>query len=282
MGCTGSKQTTVTRGELVPDTQKGNDSALVVVAANPAAAEQSTTLGTTDNAVVVVAPVEEKPIVLATTKTESKPTTASAVIVEPPTEALVVPAPVVETPATTTTTSSLVPKYHIDEFGNKIDDVTGGRVWSEAYYQARKDAEFHAVQRGVCFENSKKAFEEDRKKEAKELSEQGKLHGKQMEEANQRAVDEIILPQNLSESEKIDLHGLLVAEAVEATRKFLKDHIARGEKDKLFIITGAGHHSDKAKGPVIKPAIIKLCEEEKWKLQADEDNEGSFTVFLKE
>lgn len=266
MGCSGSKQTTANvDNNTTPAAEVNNNS--LVVAANPAA-EASTTLGETDSAVVVVTPVE-KPVVIEvpTVKAES------------PSKEVVAPIAAVEVASAT---SSLVPKYHIDEFGNKIDDVTGGRVWSEAYYQARKDAEFHAVQRGVCFENSKKAFDEDRKKEAKEMSEEGKLHGKQMEEANQRAVDEILTPQKLSESEKIDLHGLLVAEAVEATRTFVKNHLTRGGKEKLFIITGAGHHSDKAKGPVIKPAIINLCKEEKWNLQADEDNEGSFTVLLNE
>jgi DNA-nicking Smr family endonuclease len=191
---------------------------------------------------------------------------------------------VVEAAPASTQEESLVPKYHIDEFGNKIDDVTGGRVWSEAYYRARKDAEFHAQERGRCFEASKKAFEEDRKKEAKELSDEGKMHGQKMEEANQRAVDEIIKPQQLETSVKIDLHGLLVAEAVNATKEFVKAVIAnRGDSvDKLEIITGAGHHSDKAKGPVIKPAIIKMCEEEGWKLVADEGNEGSFTLILKD
>jgi hypothetical protein len=72
---------------------------------------------------------------------------------------------------------SLVPAFHIDQFGNKIDDATGGRVWSEQYYQARKEAEDHAVQRGLCFEQSKVAFDEGRKKEAKDFSDDGKKHG---------------------------------------------------------------------------------------------------------
>lgn len=127
---------------------------------------------------------------------------------------------------------------------------------------------------------SKKAFEEDRKKEAKELSDEGKMHGHKMEESNKRAVDEILKPQNLNDSDKIDLHGLLVAEAVDATRSFAKNAIQAGKRAQLEIITGAGHHSDAAKGPVIKPAIIDLCKQESWKLEADENNEGSFTLIL--
>lgn len=173
-----------------------------------------------------------------------------------------------------------MPKHHIDQFGNKIDDVTGGRVWSEAYYRARKDADTHAKLRGECFDKSKKAFEEGNKKEAKELSDAGKQHGLQMEEANQRAVDEILKPQNLENAQKIDLHGLLVTEAVDATRKFVNAAITAGKYQTLEIITGAGHHSAKEKGPVIKPAIIEMCKEEKWQLDAAEDNEGSFILTL--
>jgi DNA-nicking Smr family endonuclease len=103
-----------------------------------------------------------------------------------------------------------------------------------------------------------------------------------MQEANQRAVNEIIAPQRLHDVRKIDLHGLLVAEAVEATKQFAKNAIANGKFDSLEVITGAGHHSDSAKGPVIKPAIIKLCQEENWKLEADGNNEGLFTLFIKE
>ena len=155
-------------------------------------------------------------------------------------------------------------------------------MWSAAYYRARKDANYHAEQRGKCFEASKKAFEEDRKKEAKELSDEGKMHGQKMEEANKRAVDEILKPQNLDHSDRIDLHGLLVAEAVEATRNFVKNVIEKGisEGKILSIITGAGHHSQAEKGPVIKPAIIEMCKQENWKLEADEGNEGSFTLIL--
>lgn len=67
-------------------------------------------------------------------------------------------------------------KGHVDAFGNLVDE-TGARIWSDAYYAARKEADEHAHLRGKCFEESKKAFEEDRKAEAKTLSEEGKKHG---------------------------------------------------------------------------------------------------------
>lgn len=175
---------------------------------------------------------------------------------------------------------TLTPEFQYDQYGNKVDVATGGRVWSEEYYRARKEADFHANQRGQCFERSKKAFEEGHKKEAKELSDEGKDHGRKMEEANSRAAEEILKPQRLETSPKIDLHGLLVAEAVDACRQFVRAAKLAGNFQQLEIITGAGHHSAKEKGPVIKPAIVELCKIEKWQLQATPDNEGSFTLIL--
>lgn len=85
-------------------------------------------------------------------------------------------------------------------------------------------------------------------------------------------------PQNLKYSDKIDLHGLFVSEAVDATKEFVTYNI--GRKKTVEIITGAGHHSDKIKGPMIKPSIIDLCKSEGWKLEPCEHNEGSYTLYL--
>ena len=175
---------------------------------------------------------------------------------------------------------TFTPEFQYNQFGNKVDVVTGGRVWSEAYYRARKDADFHANQRGQCFERSKIAFEDGRKKEAKELSDEGKDHGRKMEEANKRAAEEILKPQGLEASPKIDLHGLLVVEAVDACRQFVRAAKVAGTFQQLEIITGAGHHSAKDKGPVIRPAIVELCRIEKWRLGATTYNEGSFILIL--
>lgn len=59
-------------------------------------------------------------------------------------------------------------------------------------------------------------------------------------------------------------------------KEFVKSKI--GKKETLEIITGQGLHSDKAKGPAIKPAIIEMCKEESWELNIDENNPGSFTL----
>jgi DNA-nicking Smr family endonuclease len=141
-----------------------------------------------------------------------------------------------------------------------------------------QEAEECAIKRGKCFEESTKAFAEDRKDEAKTLSDEGKQHGLQMEEANKRAAAEIINPQSLSTSDKIDLHGLLVQEAIDATKDFVKSCI--GKKETVQVITGQGIHSDLAKGAVIKPAIIDLCKQENWQLDAESENAGSFILHV--
>lgn len=51
-------------------------------------------------------------------------------------------------------------------------------------------------------------------------------------------------------------------------------------KYKIQIITGAGNHSDPKKGAVIKPAIIKLCNDEKWRVEADNHNHGLLIVYF--
>ena len=166
---------------------------------------------------------------------------------------------------------------HLDGFGNLVDEH-GARVWPEAYHAARKEAEDHAVERGKCFEESKKAFEEGRKAEAKELSERGKEHGALMEAANKRAAGIVLEPQHLDKADRIDLHGLLVHEAVEATKDFVKS--CTGRLKTVEVITGQGLHSDKAKGPVIKPAIFQLCKDENWQHEISPHNPGCIIVSV--
>ena len=67
----------------------------------------------------------------------------------------------------------LVPAHHTDKFGHEIDNNTGGRVFSEAYYAARKEASEQARLRGECFEKSKHAYSSNHKADAKHLSDEG-------------------------------------------------------------------------------------------------------------
>ena len=71
----------------------------------------------------------------------------------------------------------LVPAHHTDKFGHEVDNNTGGRVFSEAYYEARKEASEQARLRGEFFEKSKHAYNNNHKADAKHLSDEGnQLH----------------------------------------------------------------------------------------------------------
>jgi DNA-nicking Smr family endonuclease len=97
-----------------------------------------------------------------------------------------------------------------------------------------------------------------------------------MEQANKRAVHEILAPQHLISSDMIDLHGLHATEAVLATQQYIEAQI--GKRKMVEVVTGAGHHS--YKGPVLRPAILKLFQEKGWKFEKHAHNDGSFTVYL--
>lgn len=67
----------------------------------------------------------------------------------------------------------LVPAHHTDKYGHEVDNHTGGRVFSEAYYEARNEAAKQARLRGECYEQSKKAYSSGQKADAKHLSDEG-------------------------------------------------------------------------------------------------------------
>lgn len=64
-----------------------------------------------------------------------------------------------------------------------------------------------------------------------------------MEEANARAVQAILQPQNSDETGILDLHGLYVKEAEAATKDFIDEQQKARRFLEVTIITGAGHHS---------------------------------------
>lgn len=151
-------------------------------------------------------------------------------------------------------------------------------VHSKAYYNYRKQADEEAKKRGQCFEASKKAYAQNRKADAKSLSEEGHKHDARMKEANAKAAEEILRVQNLAKSDTIDLHGLKVQEALDATKAFIVDKV-KHKYGEIHIITGAGHHSDPKKGPVIKPAVLKLLKEQGY--HPHKDNDGKFSVDVR-
>eukprot|EP00597_Dinobryon_sp_UTEXLB2267_P003322 CAMPEP_0170059214 /NCGR_PEP_ID=MMETSP0019_2-20121128/1573_1 /TAXON_ID=98059 /ORGANISM="Dinobryon sp., Strain UTEXLB2267" /LENGTH=279 /DNA_ID=CAMNT_0010264403 /DNA_START=2569 /DNA_END=3411 /DNA_ORIENTATION=+ len=105
------------------------------------------------------------------------------------------------------------------------------------------------------------------------LAQEGRLHGDLMKDFNALAVDEIMRDQDQDEDEdEIDLHGLFASEAVDVV-KIKMDEAKPGHT--LNFITGKGLNSDIMKGPVLKPAIEKLCIDQNWSY---EYYEGCFSI----
>jgi len=77
------------------------------------------------------------------------------------------------------------------------------------------------------------------------------------------------------DADYIDLHGLHVDEALEATKKKLAQLVA-GDIGHLEIVTGAGHHSESGKA-AIRPAVEDLLKE--MGLTYQDNRGGEFLVF---
>jgi len=136
--------------------------------------------------------------------------------------------------------------------------------------------EKEAKARGDCYDKAKKCFDAGQKAEAKQLSDQGKVHQANMEKYQKEASLKVFDFVNKGNGiDTIDLHGLFVDPAME----FLKERIAtaksKGLKE-LIVIPGAGNHSkDTAK---IKPTVVKYFQDNK--IAHTVVNEGTFKITI--
>ncbi|OQE23797.1 hypothetical protein PENSTE_c008G04762 [Penicillium steckii] len=152
---------------------------------------------------------------------------------------------------------------------------------AEAEYDRLRDlARQEASKRGDCFHRSKEAYSSGDGAGAKQLSEEGKAHGRKMEEYNRQASEFIFRENNANgrvEADTIDLHGQFVEEAEEILEERIKYAKSHGQNH-LHVIVGKGNHSA---GHVqkIKPRVERVCRE--LGLQyATEDNAGRIYVNL--
>ncbi|BCR86440.1 Smr domain-containing protein [Aspergillus chevalieri] len=152
---------------------------------------------------------------------------------------------------------------------------------AEAEYDRLRDlARQEASKRGSCFQRSQEAYSSGDGAAAKELSEQGKAHGRKMEEYNKQASEFIFRENNANgrvAADTIDLHGQFVEEAediLEERIKYAKQH----GQNHLHVIVGKGNHSANHVQK-IKPRVEKVCRE--MGLQyATEENAGRIYVNL--
>eukprot|EP00934_Nitzschia_sp_Nitz4_P004403 Nitzschia sp. Nitz4//scaffold63_size106090//94600//95145//NITZ4_004414-RA/size106090-processed-gene-0.71-mRNA-1//1//CDS//3329556047//4393//frame0 len=124
------------------------------------------------------------------------------------------------------------------------------------------------------------AYKNGKKKEAHTYSENKKSWQKKQDDANAKAAQLILSAQHWQTSGELDLHGLFLDEAMNATRDFLKYWSKKTSQRKtVLIITGAGHHSDKHRA-IIRPEVEKLLRKEKLSFQSVSKN-GAFEVTLR-
>ncbi|KAL4786354.1 hypothetical protein BJX76DRAFT_125303 [Aspergillus varians] len=152
---------------------------------------------------------------------------------------------------------------------------------AEAEYDRLRDlARQEASKRGSCFQRSKEAYSSGDGAAAKELSEQGKAHGRKMEEYNRQASEFIFRENNAPgrvEADTIDLHGQFVEEAEDILEERIKYARNHGQTH-LHVIVGKGNHSANHVQK-IKPRVEQVCRE--LGLQyTTEENEGRIYVNL--
>ncbi|PYH64165.1 Smr domain-containing protein [Aspergillus vadensis CBS 113365] len=148
------------------------------------------------------------------------------------------------------------------------------------YDRLRNLARQEASKRNSCFQRSQEAYSSGDGAKAKELSEQGKAHGRKMEEYNKQASEFIFRENNANgrvSADTIDLHGQFVEEAEEILEERIKYAKAHGQ-DHLHVIVGKGNHSANHIQK-IKPRVEQVCQE--LGLQyATEENAGRIYVNL--
>mmetsp|Transcript_27560 Transcript_27560/g.58967 ORF Transcript_27560/g.58967 Transcript_27560/m.58967 type:complete len:191 (+) Transcript_27560:16-588(+) len=131
-----------------------------------------------------------------------------------------------------------------------------------------------------CAKQSQEAYQKGEKAEAKNLSEQKKAWQKRKDDANRYAAQTILQPQKWQMSGEIDLHGLYLDEALDATRAFLKHWSKKvSSRDTVLIITGAGNHSENNKA-VIKPKVEQMLRQQRLEYELVHGG-GAFKVTLK-
>lgn len=134
---------------------------------------------------------------------------------------------------------------------------------AEAEYDRLRDlARQEAQKRGQCFEKSKQAYQDGDGARAHELSEEGKAHGRKMDEYNKQASDFIFRENNAPgrvADDTIDLHGQFVQEAEDILEQRIRYAQQHGQTH-LHVIVGKGNHSANHVQK-IKPKVEQVCQE---------------------
>ncbi|KAJ5561669.1 hypothetical protein N7535_003869 [Penicillium sp. DV-2018c] len=170
--------------------------------------------------------------------------------------------------------------YEMSHMGPRAFNHENSSDAEAEYDRLRGLARQEADKRGQCFSRSKEAYASGDGAGAKQLSEEGKAHGRKMEEYNRQASEFIFRENNANgrvAADTIDLHGQFVEEAEEILEERIKYAKAHGQNH-LHVIVGKGNHSANHIQK-LKPRVEQVCRE--LGLQyATEDNAGRIYVNL--
>lgn len=145
--------------------------------------------------------------------------------------------------------------------------------------QCRSNAKEYSDKRHALFQQSRNAYNSGDKKQAKELSDQAKEYGTQMNVANRKASELLLKFKNQGrELGELDLHGQFVQEAIHLTESRIQE-CKKAKLSQLVIIVGRGLHSENGNAK-IKPAITQLLEREQISAEFNSPNEGCITIFI--
>ncbi|KAL6300597.1 DUF1771-domain-containing protein [Sparassis latifolia] len=156
---------------------------------------------------------------------------------------------------------------------------------NEHYTALRARASEAGAQMARSFEESHAAYAGGERARAKELSNEGKAHQREMERLNAQASEWIFTGECVGrEPGEVDLHGLFVKEAITYSDQAIQGARRRGDA-KLHLIVGAlpltgkGLHSPNGVAK-LKPAIEELMQQNGLIAELDQSNEGVLIVNL--
>ncbi|KAI0276379.1 hypothetical protein BGY98DRAFT_706287 [Russula aff. rugulosa BPL654] len=150
---------------------------------------------------------------------------------------------------------------------------------NEHYVSLRASATREGDAMARAFEESHAAYARKDGAAAKELSNQGKAHQKEMERLNAEASAWIFRENNRGKIPgEVDLHGLYVKEAITYTDQSIGEARARGDAE-IRLIVGKGIHSPNHAAK-LKPAIEELMQKHNLSASIDPQNSGVLIVRL--
>lgn len=171
------------------------------------------------------------------------------------------------------------PSHERPHHGGPRVDQNQVNQHNEHYTSLRARANEEGDQMAQCFEQSHEAYNRGDGALAKELSNKGKSHQREMEKLNGQASEWIYVENNKdSQPGEIDLHGLYVKEAITYTDRAIQEARSRGDSE-IHLIVGKGLHSS---GHVakLKPAIEELMQKHQLVAELDPNNSGVLIVSL--